>query len=70
MFTSDGEAEYRKWEQWISDDEFQFSPDFVPNDDTPQGAIEYYKSMYRELFPMLEIDSPDFRWPTGIGLNC
>lgn len=47
MFTSDRETEYKKWGKWISDDEFQFSPDFVPNNDTPQGVIEYHKDLYR-----------------------
>lgn len=67
MFTPEGEAEYKKWEKWISDDNFQFSPDFIPDDDTPQGAIEYYKFMLDE---MVDFDAPDFEWPTGIGLDC
>ncbi|WP_148362928.1 hypothetical protein [Olsenella massiliensis] len=70
MFTPEGQREYEKWEKWISDDEFQFSPDFVPTDDTPQGAVDYYKNMYRSCLSMLDIDSPSFEWPTGIGLNC
>lgn len=67
MFTPEGEAEYKKWEKWISDDNFQFSPDFIPDDDTPQGAIEYYQFMLDE---MVDFDAPDFEWPTGIGLDC
>lgn len=66
MFTPEGEAEYKKWEKWISDDDFQFSPDFIPDDDTPQGAIDYYKFMLDE---MVDFDAPDFEWPTGVGVN-
>ena len=66
MFTPEGEAEYKKWEKWISDDDFQFSPAFIPDDDTPQGAIDYYKFMLDE---MVDFDAPDFEWPTGVGVN-
>lgn len=70
MFTPEAEAEYKRYEKWIGDDEFQFSPNFVPSESTPPEAVEYYKDMYRSMFPMIDFDSPDFRWPTGIGLNC
>lgn len=69
MFTEDGQKEYEKYAKWISDENFQFSPDFVPSDETPKEAVEYYKSMYKSLLPMLDVNSPDF-FPTGIGLNC
>lgn len=67
MFTDDGKREYEKWAKWISDDSFQFSPNFVPTEDTPQGAIDYYKSV---MDMVVDFDAPDFSWPTGIGLNC
>jgi hypothetical protein len=70
MFTPEGQTEYEKWEKWISDEAFQFSPDFVPTKETPAEAIEYYKSVYKGMLPMIDFDSPDFEWPTGIGLNC
>lgn len=70
MFTENAQSEYEKWEKWISDEEFQFSPDFVPTKDTPEGAVEYYKKTIGDFFPMIDFDSPDFKWPTGIGLNC
>lgn len=70
MFTGEGKKEYEKWAKWISDDAFQFSPDFVPDDETPAGAVEYYKNMYKSMLPMIDFDSPNFEWPTGIGLNC
>lgn len=69
MFTKSGKSEYEKYAQWISDENFQFSPDFIPGEKTPQEAVEYYKDMYRDMFG-IDFDSPDFRWPTGIGLNC
>ena len=67
MFTEDGRTEYEKWAKWVSDDEFDLSPNFIPDADTPQGAIEYYKYM---LSDMVDFDSPDFSWPTGIGMSC
>lgn len=69
MFTVEGENEYKKWEKWISDENFQFSPNFVPTEETPAGAVEYYKDMYRSFFPMIDFDSPHFKWPVGIGLD-
>ncbi len=70
MFTAEGQEEYDKWAKWVGDSSFQFSPDFVPTQDTPAGAVEYYKSVYRSMLPMLDFDAPGFEWPTGIGLNC
>lgn len=67
MFTEDGYDEFEKWSKWVSDDDFDLSPDFVPDEDTPQGAIDYYKSMMGML---VDFDAPDFSWPTGIGMNC
>lgn len=69
MFTDKAQAEYEKYAKWISDDSFQFSPNFVPTDDTPKEAVEYYKRMYKAMFPMVDVDSPNF-FPTGMGLNC
>lgn len=66
MFTDEGQSEYEKWAEWISDDNFQFSPDFVPDESTPQGAVDYYKYM---LGDMVDFDAPGFTWPTGIGVN-
>lgn len=66
MFTDDGQKEYQKWAKWISDENFMFSPDFVPDENTPQGAIGYYKFMLDE---MVDFDAPDFEWPTGVGVN-
>ncbi|MDY4690575.1 MAG: hypothetical protein SPC25_00415 [Atopobiaceae bacterium] len=42
----------------------------MSDDNTPVGAVEYYKDMYKSMLPMLDFDSPDFDWSTGIGLNC
>lgn len=69
MFTENGEKEYKKWEKWVSDGSDQFSANFIPTEDTPQGAVEYYKKIYKSIFPMLNFDSPNFKWPTGIALN-
>lgn len=70
MFTEEGLQEYKKWEKWISDENYQFSPNFIPTSETPDGAVEYYKSMYKSMLPMIDFDSPDFEWPTGIAMNC
>lgn len=67
MFTEEGLAEFKKWEKWISDENFDFSPDFVPTADTPQGAIDYYKDM---MSMGVNFDAPNFSWPTGVGMNC
>lgn len=66
MFTEEGITEYKKWAEWISDEDFMLSPDFVPDKNTPQGAIDYYKEMISGMFG---IDSSDIKFPTGIGLN-
>lgn len=67
VFTEDGAEEYEKYSKWISDENFMFSPDFVPTEDTPQEAIDYYKDM---LSIAVDFDDPNFKWPTGIGMNC
>lgn len=67
MFTSEGLEEYKKHEKWISDDNFMFSPNFVPTKETPQETIEYYKYMESED---VNFDDPSFKWPTGFGMNC
>ena len=67
MFTDEGLREYKKWEKWISDESFQFSPNFVPTEETPKEAAEYYKYM---LSDVVDFESPDFKWPTGVGMNC
>lgn len=67
MFTEEGIKEYEKWKKWISDENFMFSPDFVPTKDTPQGAVDYYK---RIMSMCVNFDAPDFAWPTGVGGNC
>ncbi|MGR1083951.1 hypothetical protein ACUYFE_07985 [Olegusella massiliensis] len=70
MFSNDSaEKRYEKYAKWISDENFQFSPDFVPTEETPAEAIEYYKEKVSGLFPMIDFDSPEFEWPTGIGIN-
>lgn len=69
MFTSEGQKEYEKWEKWVSDGSHHFSPNFVPTSDTPQGAIDYYKDMYKSMLPGLDVDAPDF-FPTGITICC
>lgn len=67
MFTEDGYIEFEKWSEWVSDENFMLSPDFVPTKGTPQGAIDYYKSM---MDMAVDFDAPDFTWPTGVGMNC
>ena len=66
MFTEEGLAEYNKVAKWVGDENFMLSPDFVPTDDTPQEAIDYYKYMMSDL---VDFDADDFKWPTGIGMN-
>ncbi len=66
MFTEDGYKEFKKWEKWISDENFDLSPDFVPTEDTPQGAIDFYKRMEGMA---IDFDDPNFTWPTGCGMN-
>lgn len=66
MFTDEGRAEYEKWRKWIEDENFDLSPNFVPTEDTPQGAIDYYKEMESML---INFDDPNFTWPTGCGMN-
>ena len=66
MFTEDGLAEYEKVAKLVGDDSYQLSPNFVPTEDTPQEAIDYYKYMMSDL---VDFESEDFRWPTGIGMN-
>lgn len=67
MFTDEGAKTYEKWAKWVSDENYQFSPNFVPDENTPEGAVEYYKYMLSDL---VDFDAPGFEWPTGIGLNC
>ena len=67
MFTDEGSREYMKWKKWISDESFQFSPNFIPTEDTPKEAVEYYKYM---LSDVVDFESQDFKWPTGVGMNC
>ncbi len=67
MFTNEGIKEYEKYKNWISDENFMLSPNFVPTEDTPEEAIEYYKYMESEF---VDFDSPNFTWPTGVGMNC
>ena len=66
MFTEDGHKEFEKWSEWVSDENFMLSPDFVPTEDTPQGAIDFYKRMEGMA---VDFDAPDFTWPTGCGMN-
>ncbi|MFR7746669.1 MAG: hypothetical protein ACLU06_04500 [Eggerthellaceae bacterium] len=66
MFTDEGRAEYEKWRKWIEDENYDLSPNFVPTEDTPQGAIDYYKEMESML---INFDDPNFTWPTGCGMN-
>ena len=67
MFTDEGLREYKKWEKWIGDESFQFSPNFVPTEETPKEAVEYYKYMLSDI---VDFENPDFKWPTGVGMNC
>lgn len=67
MFTKEGLQEYNKWKKWVGNDECDFRPDFVPTEDTPQGAIDYYKDMLSEI---VDFDDPNFTWPTGVTINC
>ena len=64
MLTYDGFQEYLKYQKYISDDEYMLSPNFVPDENTPQEAIDYYKGIYEDFFPGQEIT-----FPTGIGFN-
>ena len=66
MFTEEGLTEYNKVAKWVGDENFMLSPDFVPTDDTPQEAIDYYKYMMSDL---VDFDADDFKCPTGIGMN-
>ena len=66
MFTESGFIEYEKHRKWISDEDYMLSPNFVPTDETPQEAIDYYKRMEASL---VDFDAPDFKWPTGVGMN-
>ena len=67
MFTDDGKREYEKHKKWISDENFMFSPNFVPTEETPKETVEYYKHMQSDL---IDFDDSNFKWPTGIGMNC
>ena len=67
MFTEEGLKEYEKYEKWISDENFMLSPNFIPTEDTPKEAIEYYKYMQSDV---VDFDSPDYKWPTRIGMSC
>ena len=67
MFTNNGAEEYKKHEKWIKDDTFMFSPNFVPTKETPQETIDYYKYMESDL---VDFNAPNFKWPTGVGMNC
>ena len=49
----------------ISDENYLFSPDFVPDENAPQGATDYYRSM---LCEMVDFDAPDFEWLTGVAV--
>ena len=66
MFTESGLFEYEKHRKWISDENFMLSPNFVPTDETPKAAVEYYKRLEA---PLVDFDAPDFKWPTGVGMN-
>ncbi|MEF2845347.1 MAG: hypothetical protein U0O24_01695 [Eggerthellaceae bacterium] len=63
MFTDEGRAEYEKWRKWIEDENYDLSPNFVPTEDTPQGAIDYYKEMESML---INFDDPNLRGPQGV----
>lgn len=65
MFTDEGRKEFEKYEKWISDENFDLSPSFVPDENTPKEAVEYYKYMMGEL---VDFDDPGFSWPTGVGM--
>ena len=65
MFTERGQVEYEKVAKWISDENYHLSPNFVPTEDTPQEAVDYYKYMMSDL---VDFDAEDFEWPTGIGM--
>lgn len=67
MFTPEGRSEFDKYSEWISDDDFDLSPNFIPDDDTPPEAVAYYKRM---MAPLVDFDDPSFEWPTGVGMNC
>ena len=66
MFTDEGRTEFEKYEKWVSDEDFDLSPNFVPTEDTPEGAVEYYKFMMSDL---VDFNAPGFTWPTGVGMN-
>lgn len=65
MFTESGRETYEKYREWLEDENFDLSPNFVPTEDTPQGAIDFYKSIESMV---VNFDHPDFEWPTGIGM--
>ncbi len=67
MFTEDGFSEFEEYSKWISDENYDFSPNFIPAEDTPKEAVEYYKSV---MSMAVDFDAPDFKWPTGVGMNC
>lgn len=66
MFTERGQVEYEKVAKWVSDENYHLSPNFVPTEDTPQEAVDYYKYMMSDL---VDFDAEDFEWPTGIGMS-
>lgn len=70
MFTGGGRAEYEKWAQWVVDDEFDLSSNFIPDADTPRVLQIHARRAIHMLGDMVDFDSPDFSWPTGIGMSC
>lgn len=66
MLTDEGVKTWEKYRKWVADENFMLSPDFVPDEDTPAEAVEYYKYM---LSDFVDFDAPGFTWPTGIGVN-
>lgn len=65
MFTERGHIEYEKVAKWVGDENYHLSPNFVPTEDTPQEAVDYYKYMMGDL---VDFDAEGFEWPTGIGM--
>ena len=66
MLSKDRNNEYEKYRKWIEDENFDLSPNFIPIEDTPQGAIDFYKDIESIL---VDFDDPDFTWPTGVGMS-
>lgn len=66
MLTEEGLAKYKRVAKWVGDENYMLSPNFIPTDDTPQEAIDYYKYMMGDL---VDFDVDGFEWPTGVGMN-